>query len=179
MVGTDPIQSCLYTISDSRYLTWSSKMIQLSVDSPYKLVRLIAFWKVGHVCSWIRNFLGDWSSFLPVHDCFLQIRNVIATKKTTQTRKNSRLIGSKFAVNISSKFGNRLSKLSNHIRLYPIRLLVRCWFVFCAYISRTCFFVSQMLLIWVLAIFLRVYDWSSASFGRKTQDVFLPTPERL
>ena len=45
-------------------------MIQLSLDSPYKLVRLIAFCKVGHVCSWIRNFLGDWSSFLPVHDCF-------------------------------------------------------------------------------------------------------------
>ena len=65
-----PSLSPAYTISDSRYLTWSSKMIQLSLDSPYKLVRLIAFCKVGHVCSWICNFLGDWSSFLPVHDCF-------------------------------------------------------------------------------------------------------------
>ena len=121
-------------------------MLQLSLDSPCKLVRVIAFCKIGHVCFWIRNFLGD-SPLFYRYTTALQIRNVIATKKTTQTRKNSRLIGSKFAVNISSKFGNRLSKLSNHIRLYPVRLLVRCWFIFCAYISRTCFFVSEMPLI--------------------------------
>ena len=120
-------------------------MMQLSLDSPYKLVRLIAFCKVGHL-SVSATFWGIGPLFYQ-YTTALQIRNVIATKKTTQTRKNSRLIGSKFAVNISSKFGNRLSKLSNHIRLYPVRLLVRCWFVFCAYISRTCFFVSEMLLI--------------------------------
>lgn len=38
-------------------------MLQLSLDSLYKLERLIAFRKVDHVCCWIRNALGDWSSF--------------------------------------------------------------------------------------------------------------------
>lgn len=63
MVGTDPTSSPASTISDSRYLTWSSRMLQLSLDSLYKLDRLIAFRKVDHVCCWIRNALGDWSSF--------------------------------------------------------------------------------------------------------------------
>lgn len=79
-----------------------------------------------------------------------------------KTRKISRLVSSKFAVYMFSKYGGQLSNLSNHVRGFQSGFLhMRCWFVFCAYLAHVslylkCFLFEIWLVFFVSMVNLRI-----------------------